>query len=1623
MESSGLLAEVPSAVRDLVIGHWPETSVEGMRNNGDAYLRAGEEIDSSADRYEAEGAGTEQEITGVTQQALGERHRDVATSMRAQAAVCKSLGKQCHDVADSTVQVQHLLTAMGIALAAQLAYDALLFFQGGGAKALIDRLEAEEAMRAAAARFTAEVAGNVAAGAAQRAALHGAVHAAKIGLLTSAAISGGAQAWDLASGVRDKFDVGAFLEMLAGGVVGGVAGAEVGRRVAPRVFGLLGGRATSRPGRLAVHMGGTMLIGGAGGLAGGLAGAVPSVIIHHGEINSLGDLFKMVRESVITGFGSGFVGAAGSALRVHLAGAHAARGGRDTTNADGGLSRIAARQRDFAADIRERLRSGIPPRVETIERFTTAGKSAKVVERLIFQDGTEVIHKVVSDPRHAHAELLSSLVGDAVGARVPAVHVIGDHVYMEVVPGKVAADAYPRRSWPEELFTTPAGLRQGVLDVLTRIPDRNSDNWMVDPDGNVWGIDHSRAFEDLDNVQYAISPFAEHFQHYGPDNEVLWSDHSLTRSEVLEIRQRVEELSPVFSVADRVGWHDVMLQRLDALAEHAAGDGGPRVTAPGSRPPFTSEPSALVPEANGQRRGSDGRGVSATPRNDRPPRLDENMRQSRSQSPWSRAGDNGLPESPQGRGVRPPVSEDVDVPIVPEEHLGGRRNPLDDGTQDRPPVPKDVDVPVVAEEQPGGRRGSLDDGTGGRRPSVPEEAEVPVVPEELSAGRRNPLDEPTYDGPPTRSQPRAEPHLRSVTDDAYALAAAPPPSGATMFYRHPDGGYVDVVLTGEDGTPIPLRLIPGQEYVLGRGKGALLENVATDGVSRRHATLKVDEQGHVLLRDENSKNGTFVDGKQLTGERWVRIYDGQDILLSRDLELGVTFQRQIAELRLFGNDGPTLTLHRGQEIEIGRSMVHPEAQRRMTISARHATVGMDENGRVWIRDDNSTNGTRVNDERLAKGEQRTLAPGDSVELGRYLGEAQFVPADGVMDASPLRVRIGGSDATPVRLEPGQSVVIGTDESSPFASQLRGVSGIAPQHATLGLDNDGRLWIRDHRGSDGVWINGSRIAPNQRVTLTEGDSIGLGPDYVGTARLGGDEPTQLPPAELHYPPHEHRSPIRLQPGQEVSVDVSLLNGHTMIGIPGQMSGHQVVVGRDLDGRIWVRDPNSYSRVRVNDEAIPPGEKRYLNADDKVSFDNVSARVQLGEEAPLTLRLSDDDNVPPLTLRRGEEVMIGRDLDSPMADQLADHSQVSRRHATIYRDEYGNVWLRDEHSTRGTWVDNLKVDPDQGPVRLRPGDQIRLGDWVGAARFADGYRDGTRLLAVKLNGPHGDLSLDLARGGEPVLLGRDSAELPDGLPRLNEMSRRHASIGTYPSGRVWIRDEGSTNHTYVNGKEIKPGTKVMLHPGDHVRLADSYEFTVAYPPPDGGAFVNVVDRTPETRQMLEDLARVPSHIYARVSEHMNAVTGGGIVIGNRPLLDLPGTESLAGSTPYGRKPGTSWNTVGGVYMGGPRRVVINSGGSHGSFNVVWHEFGHAADAAYGTGGKWLSDAQEWRNLHATMLQSIGKRHQWNDYFDKRSEAFAEAFTAWMHGGTAQLRKFALNDKQIANQLKDYFDRVFG
>lgn len=58
----------------------------------------------------------------------------------------------------------------------------------------------------------------------------------------------------------------------------------------------------------------------------------------------------------------------------------------------------------------------------------------------------------------------------------------------------------------------------------------------------------------------------------------------------------------------------------------------------------------------------------------------------------------------------------------------------------------------------------------------------------------------------------------------------------------------------------------GKRSILGRGPGAHVQ-VMDPLVSREHACLELIEEGHTVLRDLSSANGTFVRGRRITERR------------------------------------------------------------------------------------------------------------------------------------------------------------------------------------------------------------------------------------------------------------------------------------------------------------------------------------------------------------------------------------------------------------------------------------------------------------------------------------------------------------------------------------------------------------------------------------------------------------------------------------------------------------------------------------------------------------------------------------------------------------------------------------
>ena len=106
------------------------------------------------------------------------------------------------------------------------------------------------------------------------------------------------------------------------------------------------------------------------------------------------------------------------------------------------------------------------------------------------------------------------------------------------------------------------------------------------------------------------------------------------------------------------------------------------------------------------------------------------------------------------------------------------------------------------------------------------------------------------------------------------------------------------------------------------------------------------------------------------------------------------------------------------------------------------------------------------------------------------------------------------------------------------------------------------------------------------------------------------------------------------------------------------------------------------------------------------------------------------------------------------------------------------------------------------------------------------DSISSAVLRLAFPTGNVDIP---AGTSLLLGRDPAEslVAAAFSGFENVSRRHATVTVDDAGRATIRDEHSTNGTFVNGDRVLPGTAVRLVDGDTVRLGGDATAEVLLP----------------------------------------------------------------------------------------------------------------------------------------------------------------------------------------------------
>jgi hypothetical protein len=101
-----------------------------------------------------------------------------------------------------------------------------------------------------------------------------------------------------------------------------------------------------------------------------------------------------------------------------------------------------------------------------------------------------------------------------------------------------------------------------------------------------------------------------------------------------------------------------------------------------------------------------------------------------------------------------------------------------------------------------------------------------------------------------------------------------------------------------------------------------------------------------------------------------------------------------------------------------------------------------------------------------------------------------------------------------------------------------------------------------------------------------------------------------------------------------------------------------------------------------------------------------------------------------------------------------------------------------------------------------------------------------VVLRLAFPTGNVDVP---AGTSLVLGRDPGEslVAAAFASFENVSRRHATVTVSDAGEATIRDEHSTNGTFVNGDMVQPGRDVRLSDGDSVRLGADASADVSLP----------------------------------------------------------------------------------------------------------------------------------------------------------------------------------------------------
>ncbi|MEZ0325371.1 MAG: FHA domain-containing protein [Fimbriimonas sp.] len=171
------------------------------------------------------------------------------------------------------------------------------------------------------------------------------------------------------------------------------------------------------------------------------------------------------------------------------------------------------------------------------------------------------------------------------------------------------------------------------------------------------------------------------------------------------------------------------------------------------------------------------------------------------------------------------------------------------------------------------------------------------------------------------------------------------------------------------------------------------------------------------------------------------------------------------------------------------------------VSRRHAQIeNLDD--RLTVEDLGSTNGTKVDGDKLAAGEKRVLKGTEKISFGGIELQLSLPGAKGGNTTQVFATNKTSAMAAPPAVEVPPAVLVGPNGEHPLKpgpniyGRKAGNDIIVPdpyvsgKHGQIEVTDDG-VYLTDLGSSNGTFVNEAKLAPNMRTLITTEDVIRLG----------------------------------------------------------------------------------------------------------------------------------------------------------------------------------------------------------------------------------------------------------------------------------------------------------------------------------------------------------------------------------------------------------------------------------------------------------------------------------------------------------------------------------------------------